>query len=161
MHSSSIMCAIKIKCYGSCVWLVVGCAIYAEARCLWKMYISIGGVDTDMPADRQGHECAQLLMNTHAHKKHPSPNTDEDAEDATCINRKAQNQSCHPQPHYYRVFMIFHHLPFYFLQRNLFFASLGGFLFCLLAGALSAREKNKLEPNSEEYAHLNLHYDYV
>lgn len=61
----------------------------------WRLY----GVDTDMPGDRHGHKRAQLLMNTHAHRKYPSPRIDEYAEDATCINRKAQNQSCHPQQH--------------------------------------------------------------
>lgn len=104
MHASSIICAIKIKCYSSCVRLVVGRAICAEARCLWKIYISIGGegymvwTQTCQQIDKVTgvHSCSW----THRNKKNvPSPKIEKYAEHATCINWKAQNQSCHPQQH--------------------------------------------------------------
>lgn len=125
-------------------------------------------MDTDVPADRQGHEGAQLLVSAHAQVASHPPETDEYAEHATCINRRAQNQSRHPQLHPLLKgntgSLCIYDIPssaFLLLPQNLFFAALEGFLFCLLAGALSAHEKNKLEPSSKERAHFNLIYDFV
>lgn len=127
----------------------------------WRLY----GLDIDMPADRQGHSCSW----THMHEKTPYSPRQINMQNMLPVStgKPKIKVATLSSIHYWKstenhcVFMIFHHLPFHFLPQNSFFASLEGFLFCLLAGALSAREKNKLEPNSEQYAHLNLLYDYV
>lgn len=96
----------------------------------WWLY----GVDTHMPADRQGHECTQLLINT----QNMLP----------VSSGKPKIKSGHPQLHPLlkgnAKSLCIYEIPssafLLFLPQNLFFASLEGFLFCL---ALSAREKEQ------------------
>lgn len=154
MHSSSIICAIKIRRYGS---RAAG-AICAEARCLWKIYISIGG---------EGYMVwTQTCQRIDKVTKSPSPPKHVNIQNVS-LPVSTGNQSCHPQQHpllkgdteylWYSIICLstsFHRIYFLLRLKDFCFA-------CLLAGALSAREKNKLDPTGEQYAHLNLLYDYV
>lgn len=124
MHASSIICAIKIKCYSSCVrglWL--DALICAEARCLWKIYISIGGegymvwTQTCQQIDKvtSVHSCSRTHMNE---KNVPSPEMEKYAEHVSTGRPKIKvatlSSICYWKAtlnHF--VFMIFHHLPFY------------------------------------------------
>lgn len=167
MHASSIICAIKIKCYSSCVCgLGLDALICAEARCLWKIYISIGGegymvwTQTCQQIDKvtSVHSCSRTHMNE---KNVPSPEMEKYAEHVSTGRPKIKvatlSSICYWKAtlnHF--VFMIFHHLPFYCRIFYLFFASIEGFSFCLLTGALSAREKNKLKPSSETYKRTSI-----
>lgn len=142
--------------YSMCRGEVLVKDLYLYRR--WRLY----GVDTDMSADRQGHKCTQLFPNTHERKKCPVPRNGKICR--TCINWKAQNQSCHPQQHLLlkgntKSLCIYDIPSSAFLLQNflfIFFASIEGFSFCLLTGALSAREKNKLKPSSETYKRTSI-----
>lgn len=64
------VCAARRRTCYTCRGKVLVKDLYLYRR--WRLY----GVDTDMPVDRQGHKCTQLLLNTHAQKNVPSPRTE-------------------------------------------------------------------------------------
>lgn len=103
---------------------------------LWKIYISIGGEGCMVWTQtcQQIDKVTSLFSCSWTHTENPHPPKHLNIQNKPKI-KVATLSSIHyrkaTQNHW--GFMIFHHLAFYFLPQNLFFASLEGFV-VLLAG---------------------------